>query len=435
VKRSLTATAVSNAKPRDTAYKLTDGGGLAVYITPSGTKSWRYKYRVHGKERVFVIGTYPAISLLNARKAHEAARALVCQGIDPGEDRRAKFQKNILAATNTFELVARDYVVKKSTKGDPQGRWTPAYSAKVLRMLERELFPKIGKMRIEDVDAAVLSPIIEAVAERTKVRMPHQKKVRTRTRGAASTAIDLRQKCAAIFRHAATKGIAKYDFDPTWGLRNLVSKPKVKHNSYLELDQLPQFWTDLETVAVTESVKIAIELLAMTFARTGELRNAEWSEFQTSKESKDGPHWRIPAHKMKMRREHMVPLTDHSLNLLARLKKHTGHTRYLFPNRKDVDKVMNANTINGVLYKMGYAGRLSGHGFRATASTALHELGFPSHIVESQLSHTFQNMTAASYNHAEFWPERRKMMEKWNEIARSDATNVVPIKKNTKVAK
>jgi integrase len=285
-------------------------------------------------------------------------------------------------------------------------------------------------MPIEDVGAAELSSIMESVAERKKLRMPHQKKVRTRTRGAATTAIHIRQLCRAVFRHAASKGIARYDYDPTWGLKDVVSQPTVKHHNYLELDQFQTFWSDLGNVAVSEQVKIAIELLAITFVRTAELRQAEWSEFDLVGAGKLGPHWRIPAHKMKKRREHLVPLPERALALLKSLKEISGSGLFLFPSRTREGGVMNPNTINQTLYRMGYAGKLSGHGFRGTASTALHERGFAPHLVEAQLAHWGnRDKTAASYNHALYWAERTEMMKFWADMLMSVQQNVVPFKK------
>jgi integrase len=403
---------------------------MYLFVSPTGAKSWRYKYRLLGKERTFTIGSYPELSLADARVAHEVARALVAKEIDPGEHRKAATQKKIAAAANTFEAVARDLIAKRSTKGDPEKRWTPGYAAKVTRILERELFPKVGALKITDVGAAELSPILEGVSERKKVKMPHQKKVRTRNRGAATTAIHIRQLCAAIYRHAASKGLARYDYDPTWGLKDVVSKPAVQHNKHLELDELPAFWGALDQVAAGEQVKIAIELLGLTFVRTQELRLAEWAEFDLEGKGKLGPHWRIPAYKMKKRREHLVPLSNRALQLIARLRELTGDTPYLFPNRTRSDGVMNPNTINQTLYRMGYAGKLSGHGFRATASTALNDRGFAPHLVEMQLAHWGgRDKTEASYNHALYWSERVKMMREWADMLASECSNVVPFKK------
>ncbi|ENB4190712.1 tyrosine-type recombinase/integrase [Stenotrophomonas maltophilia] len=418
MKRALTATVVSKAKAREKAYKLADGGGLHLFVSPTGSRSWRYKYRMHGKERCHTIGTYPELSLADARKGHEAARSLVKASVDPGERRRAVAQQEKAASANTFEAVCLDWILKRTSKGEAGKRWTPAYAKKVERMLARDVFPKVGAMRIGDVGAAELAPILESVAERTKVSMPHHKKVRVRTRGAATTAIHIRQICRAVFRHASARGLARFDFDPTWGLRDVVAKPAVRHNGFLHLDDIPALWSDLKGVSATTSVKIAIELLALTFVRTAELRNAEWQEFNLS-DGKLGAHWRIPPHKMKGRREHLVPLSVRAIELLSMLKEVSGSSPFLFPSRNRVGAVMNANTVNQTLYRMGYAGKLSGHGFRATASTALHELGYPPHVIEAQLAHiNGSNKTAASYNHATYWMERTEMMAHWSSLIR-----------------
>lgn len=435
---ALTDAKAKNAKAAESGpRKLTDGGGLYLYISAAGAKSWRYDFRLLGKRGTYTIGKYPEITLADARTAHALARALVENEIDPGEHRKAETQKKIAAGKNTFEAVARDFIAKRLTKGDPDRRWTQGYAKKITRMLERDVFPKVGAMRITDVTAAELSPILESVAERKKVKMKYEgqekPRVRTRSRGAAGTAVHIRQVCRAIFAHAGTRGIARYDFDPTWGLKDVVSKPAVVHNKHLQLHELPKFWNDLEAVTAAERVKIAIELLALTFVRTAELRMAERSEFELDGSN---PHWVIPVEKMKKRREHVVPLAPRAVTLVRRLIKLASEekSKWLFPNRFDPNRPMDPNTINQTLYRMGYAGKLSGHGFRGTASTALHESGFPPHVVEMQLAHWGQrDKTAASYNHALYWAERVRMMLAWSDLLYSENTNVIQFKKSTGV--
>lgn len=430
MKRLLTATAVANVKAKDKPQKIADGGGLFLAVSAAGHRAWRYKYRHAGKEQTFSIGPYPEISLAEARKAHERARALVGQKIDPGEERRATQLKTRNAAENTFEKVARDFLLKKSTKGDAAKRWTAGYTTKNERILACEVFPKLGKLKIGDIGVAQIAPILEAVAERKEVRMPHQKKVRIRDRGATTTAAQILHLCRGVLKHAAAKGLVELRSDPTWGLDELVSKPAPKHNGHLQPEEMEALWKDLEAVAASEEIKLAIELLALTFVRTAELRLAEWTEFEFDIKHKLGPHWRIPATKMKKRREHIVPLSEAVLKLLDRLKVLTGHGKYLFPNARRDEGVMNANTINQVLYRMGYAGRLSGHGFRGTASTALHERGFSPHVIEAQLAHQVdRNRTAAAYNHAVYWSDRVKMMTDWSVMAKANVGNVLPFKK------
>jgi len=440
VKRELNDTTVKHARFETLAkkrnatanvqgLKLKDGGGLYLWISRSNAKSWRYKYRLLGKEGTFTIGSYPEVSLAGARDAHEAARKLVGQGVHPGRHKKAELQKAVVAGENTFEAVARAWIAHKANPDNPR-KCSAGYATKVTRILERDVFPRVGAMKVGDVSAAELSSIMESVASRKTVKMPHQKKVRVRTRGAITTAIHIRQIARSIFAYAATKGLVAMEFDPTWALGMLISKPVVKHNSFLELEALPAFWRDLENADVSEQVRIAIKLLAATFVRTNELRQAEWTEFDlTGANPKLGPHWLVPAEKTKRRRDHAIPLSLLALQLIAKLRELTGGSRYLFPNRVDLNRAMNQNTINQALYRMGYAGKISGHGFRATASTALNENGFPSHVIEIQLAHWRKDKTEASYNHATYWAQRVEMMRFWSDILFADTSNVVPIKK------
>ncbi|MGS1120709.1 tyrosine-type recombinase/integrase [Rhodanobacter sp. UC4436_H3] len=409
--------------------KIADGGGLYLWLSAIDAKSWRYKYRLLGKEGTFTIGSYPEVSLAEARDAHELARKQVEQGINPGKHKKAELQKVIFDGGNTFEAVSRAWLAHKENPDNPS-HTSAGYVTKMKRILERDAFPKVGAMKVGDVSAAELSSIMDAVAGRKKLKMPHQKKARVRARGAFTTAIHIRQMARSIFAYAASKGMIDKGYDPTWALGDVVSRPEVQHNKYLEPEELPTFWNALAKVGANEQVKIAIKLLALTFVRTNELRNAEWKEFDlTGANAKYGPHWLIPAHKTKKRRDHAVPLSAAALQLIAELRKLTGGSRYLFPSRSDPDRPMNPNTINQVLYRMDYGGKLSGHGFRATASTALNEHGFLPHVVEMQLAHWRRDRTEASYNHAKYWPERIKLMEFWADIIMSEKTNVVPIKK------
>lgn len=409
--------------------KIADGGGLYLWLSASNAKSWRYKYRLLGKEGTFTIGGYPEVSLAEARDAHELARRQIEQGINPGKFRKAELQKVVAEGENTFETVARAWIAHKSNP-DNLRRCSAGYAIKVTRILERDVFPKVGAMKVGDVSAAELRSIMEAVASRKVFKMPHQKKARVRERGAITTAIHIRQIARSVFAYAASKGKIKKEFDPTWALGDVVGRPEVRHNKYLEPDELPALWNAVAKDGASEQVKIAIKLLAVTFVRPNELRTAEWSEFHLERTNeKLGPHWLIPAHKMKKRRDHAVPLSDLALQLLAQLRALEGGSRYLFPSRSDVNRPMNTNTINQALYRLGYAGKLSGHGFRATASTALNEHGFPPHVVEMQLAHWRRDRTEASYNHAKYWPERVKLMDFWADLAMADKTNVVSIKK------
>lgn len=428
---SLTDAKVKNAKPNEsTPRKLADGGGLYLYVSTSGGKSWRYDYRLLGKRRTYTIGQYPEVSLAHARKEHASARALVETDVDPGQNRKLEAQKAIAASKNTFRAVALSFI-EKSTDQDNPRKWVDSYAKKVRRILDRDVFPQIGEMRVGEVGPAELSSILETVAKRKNLRMPHHKKARVRERGATTTALHIKSLCSAIFVHAVSKGLVQMHFDPTWALKDVVVRPPVKHNGYLKLEDLPAFWQSLDSVAARERLKLGVELLAHTFVRTQELRLAEKCEFHLEE---DLPYWLIPAAKMKKRRDHLVPLTPQALDLVKRLISLADEEKsaFLFPNRRSKDGAMNPNTINQILYRMGYAGKFSGHGFRGTASTALHEKGYPPHVIEMQLAHWSKskgNSTAASYNHALYWAERAEMMKDWSEMLRADNSNVLPFKK------
>ncbi|MEO6967858.1 MAG: tyrosine-type recombinase/integrase [Rhodanobacteraceae bacterium] len=410
--RSLKPTAAKVAKPKSAPYKLADGGGLYLLVNPSGTKLWRYKFRLQGKEQTYSLGSYPELGLAQAREEHEKARQSVAQGVSPVLARRIRKQKQMAESANSFEAIAREWYAEVAP------RWSAYYANQVRVTLERDVFSKVGKLKLRDVTAADLRPILKSVAVRTA--LPGRK--RKRDRGAATVAILIRQWCSAIFRYGVAIGVA--DGDPAYALKGLITRPKVQHHRHLIAKELPEFLTRVDGFTGTSEVKIAIQLLLLTFVRTGELRNAEWSEVDV-----DHCLWRIPARKMKMRREHLVPLSSQSLQLIADLRQVTGTSAYLFPNQRTPRAVMSMTTVNRALERIGYGGRVSGHGFRGTASTFLNESGYSAHLIEKQLAHDKRNIVEASYNHAEYLQERIKMMQFWGDFLSSDQSNIIPIKK------
>ena len=333
-------------------------------------------------------------------------------GTSPVVARRAKKQDKLNAAINSFQAVATRWILEKSP------HWSVYYKRQVETTLKRDVYPAIGKLAIAEVTASHLRLIVKGVAGRTQP--PDGKRVRDR--GAAAVAILIRQWCSAIFRYAVAHGLVEHD--PTYAIRDLVTRPKVQHHRHLSAAELPAFLQAVRMFSGTRQVKIAIELLLHTFVRTGELRHAEWCDI-------DIPNslWRIPANKMKMAREHLVPLTARSIELLQELRGLGAGGAHLFPNQRNPTAVMSMTTINRALERLGYGGRLSGHGFRGTASTYLNESGFSSRFIEKQLAHDKKNAVEASYNHAQYLEERRKMMVFWSGIVSNQESNVVPIKK------
>ena len=386
----LTDAKIRNTKPADKPLKLTDGGGLYLEVRPTGTRLWRLRYRIDGKENVFAIGGYPEIGLADARDAREKAKPLIRQGIHPSHNRQAERLANSAANANTFEAVAREWIKKKAPS------WTPYYLRQVERFMAADVFPFVGKLPIRNVSAAHLLEILN----------------RIEGRGAATVALLVRQWSSAVFRYAVAT--LRADADPAAALKGAIHRPKVQHHKPLTRDQIAEFSKALEQYGGYRATVIALRLMLLTFVRTVELRKAEWIEFDL-----DRAEWRIPAERMKMREPHIVPLSSQAVALLRELATHTGGRRQLFPNLRNPNEYMTATTLNRALERMGFNGKdsigFSAHGFRATASTMLNEMGFRADVIERQLAHAERNKVRASYNQAEYLEERRQMMQAWAE--------------------
>lgn len=384
----LTDAKLRTTRPGPKSIKLADGGGLYLEVRPTGSKLWRYRYRVAGKENVFAIGEYPDVSLAEARAEHDKGRALVKQGIHPSHNRRAERLSNLAANANTFEAIATEWIGKKSA------RWTPYYQRQVENFLGADVFPYIGKLPIRKVTAAHLLEIIR----------------RIEGRGAATVALLVRQWSSAIFRYAVAT--LRADNDPAASLRGAIHRPKVEHHKPLSREQIEDFKKKLEQYGGFRTTVIALRLMLLTFVRTGELRKAGWIEFDL-----ENAEWRIPEERMKMREPHIVPLSNQAVALLEELRTYTGGRGLLFPNYRRPKECMTPTTLNRALERMGFNGKdsigFSAHGFRATASTILNELGYRPDVIERQLAHAERDKVRASYNHAEYLEERRSMMQEW----------------------
>ncbi|WP_270670091.1 MULTISPECIES: tyrosine-type recombinase/integrase [unclassified Aeromonas] len=384
----LTDAKIRNTKPADKPLKLTDGGGLYLEVRPTGTRLWRLRYRIDGKENVFAIGGYPEIGLADARDAREKAKPLIRQGIHPSHNRQAERLANSAANANTFEAVAREWIKKKAPS------WTPYYLRQVERFMAADVFPFVGKLPIRNVSAAHLLEILN----------------RIEGRGAATVALLVRQWSSAVFRYAVAT--LRADADPAAALKGAIHRPRVQHHKPLTRDQIAEFSKALEQYGGYRATVIALRLMLLTFVRTVELRKAEWNEFDL-----DRAEWRIPGERMKMREPHIVPLSSQAVELLRELATHTGGRRQLFPNLRNPSECMTATTLNRALERMGFNGKdsigFSAHGFRATASTMLNEMGYRADVIERQLAHAERNKVRASYNQAEYLEERRQMMQAW----------------------
>jgi integrase len=382
----LTDPACKNAKcpdgrPRE---RYTDSGGLYLEVQASGSKHWRWKYRFDGKEKRLALGSYPAVSLAQARRDRDAARGLLQAGTDPVQSKRdAKLSKQI-ALGNTFESVARSWF--ENWKGPKSER----HADYVLRRLEADVFLDLGRRPIAEITA----PQLLAMAKKIEAR------------GALDIAKRSLQTCGQIFRFAVAHGII--DRNPAADVRpSDALKPRKKAN-YARLDakELPELLRKVEAYPGSPYTRFAMKLIALTFVRTGELIAARWEEFDL-----DAAEWRIPAERMKMRTPHVVPLSRQAVDALRSLHELRGLSGLLFPGERDHEKPMSNNTILGALKRMGYAGRMTGHGWRGVASTVLHEQGFDHMHIELQLAHQERDAVSAAYNFATYLPQRRKMMQ------------------------
>ena len=375
---------VRNAKPQSKIYRLFDGGGLYLEVTPAGGKYWRYKYRFSGKEKRLALGIYPDLGLAEARERHQEARKALAKCRDPSAVKREAARQIKIKSGNTFESIAREWHQNNVTK------WTPKHGKKLLRRLEVDIFPKLGLRPIAEITS---SELLEAIRK-------------VESRGALDIAHRLLQSCGQVFAYAVITDRAERN--PTRDLRGALKPVQKKHHAFLRADDLPEFLGKLFDYDGDIQTQLAVRFLLLTFVRTGEVRGAKWGEINFDK-----AEWRIPPERMKMRDPHIVPLSIQALAILRELQARTGNNEYVFPNQQKATGCMSENTILFALYRMGYHSRATGHGFRSTASTILNENDFPPDVIERQLAHRERNEVRAAYNPAQYLKERRKMMQWW----------------------
>jgi integrase len=401
----LTEVEIRKLKSAEKPRKLFDGGGLYLLVNPNGSRWWRLKYRVDGKEKLISLGTYPTVSLKDARLRRDEARVQLSKGIDPSLQRRAKG----LAADDTFEAIAREWYKKFSHA------WVPAHGDRILRRLVRDIFPWLGSKPIATISAPQLLACLR----------------RIESRGAVETAHRALQNCGQVFRYAVATGRAERD--PSRDLRGSLPPVKERHHaSITEPTAIGALLRAIDGYQGSIVTKSALQLAPLVFVRPVELRTAEWSEIDL-----DAAEWRIPAGKMKMREKHVVPLSKQAVAILKTLEPVTSkRSIYVFPSVRSVERPMSENTVLAGLRRLGYGiGEMTGHGFRSMASTLLNEQGWHRDAIERQLAHAERDNVRAAYNYAEHLPERRRMMQAWAnylDLLRDDATKVVPIKRAKK---
>lgn len=403
----LSDVACKNAKPDTKEYKLSDGGGLNLHVMPSGSKLWRMKYRYMGKEKTLSIGPYPEIGLAQARKERDLARGMLANQQDPSVAKQEKKRLLAISASNTFEALARRWHEKNAPT------WSPKHSATILHRLECDVFPEIGKMPISDIGTPRIAALIEAVEDR----------------GAAEMARRCLQYCRAVFAYAKIHGLVQHN-PADIKASDILSATGRRHHPAMEAKDLPVFLRKLYSneARLYKPTQIAMEMMMYTFVRTGELIKARWEEFDFERKV-----WEIPASRMKMKRPHLVPLSNQVIVLLEDLKKFSGNRPYLFPGQRDPKGHMSNNALLVALKRMGYNGIHTGHGFRALAlSTIMEELGYPYEIPDVQLAHAKKGDVEAAYNRAKFIKQRTQMMQDWADYIQNVRNGELVNAKSTK---
>lgn len=377
----LTDIQIRKANPKEKPYTLNDGNGLSLLIEPNGSKGWRFRYRFAGKPKMISLGVYGQVTLAEARKKRDEAKKQLAENINPSDARKSEKIALRYATENTFYAVAMEWHSSKCST------WSDGYASEILRCFENDIFPYIGKRPIDQIAPLELLAVLQKIEKR----------------GALEQANKIRRRCGEVFRYAVITGRVKYN--PAPDLAGAMNKPETKHFPFLREDEIPDFVKALNNYQGSKITKYATQLLMLTGVRTVELRLAEWSEFDF-----DNAIWEIPKERMKKRRPHLVPLSPQVIEILNELKVITGYYPLLFPGRNDVRKPISEASINKVIEKIGYKGRLTGHGFRHMMSTILHEKGFDSAWIELQLAHVDKNSIRGIYNHALYFNNRRDML-------------------------
>lgn len=412
-------TTIRNTKATTGPIKLTDGNGLYIEVRPNGSKLWRYRYKIDGKENLFAMGGYcqPPLgeseeeakerrsgrrfTLAEARGERERCRGLVKQGIHPSHQQRTETLRRSVESASTFKAVAETWIEENERV------WSGNYTRQIKQRFVGDAYPFIGFLPIKTVTPAHVKDVLKRVEKR----------------GAPSVAKLLKTWIGGVFRYAA--GELMVETDPTWPLRNTIKAPKTQHIAHLTAKEIPPFLQAVENVQAEQVTASAVKLLWLTMVRTVELRGAECSEFDF-----EIGVWTVPAERIKMREKHMVPLQTQAIQLLQALQTMTGRGRYVFPGRKDRDQPLTHEGIRDVFNRAGYAGKFSPHGTRSTFSTYFNEAGADHDVIELILAHKDRDKIRSAYNHAKKLDQRRALLQQWADLtdAWREGVKVLPFK-------
>jgi integrase len=383
---ALTDTEIKRAKTKKKVYKISDGGGLHLVVTLTGGKLWRWKYRHEGREKLMSFGKYPEVTLAMARDRHIEARRLLANGVDPMTQRKAAKKAAKSHAETSFQTIAYLWFDHWRAEKSPQ------HVDATRRRMQANMLPLLGERPVAEIEAPELVTMVKAIE----------------ARGATDLAKRAMENAGQIFRFAIAHGYARRN--PASEIRpSDILRPSHKTNlARIDAKELPALLTAIEVYQGTHVTRLAMKLMALTFVRTSELIGARWAEFDM-----EAARWNIPPERMKMRNPHIVPLATQAIEVLETLRTLTGSSEWLFPGDRNAKKPMSNNTILQALKRMGYQGRMTGHGFRGLASTILHEQGYAHEHIELQLAHAPRNAVSAAYNHARYLEPRAKMMQGW----------------------
>ena len=387
---NLTDVACRSIAARVSTHSLSDGEGLTLVVKPNGSKLWQLRYYFAGVQKTFSIGKYPIVSLKDARTAALEARKLVSHGGDPSAQKKADRLALIQTNQNTFQVVALEWLEQR------RHEWTDAHAELTIKSLRDNVFGDLGDVPIADIDAPRLLAVLRKIEQR----------------GALEIVSRVKQRCGSVFRYGIATGRCRYN--PAADLKDALRKPVQRHYNTVARGGLPELLRDIEGYNGKPLTVFALRLISHTFVRTGELLDAEWSEFDLDKRE-----WVIPSERMKMRRPHLVPLSSQVVGWLGELRELTGMRKHLFPNRNDPQRPASHAVILRALGRMGWGGEMTGHGFRSVASTHLNEgkkkWGIHRDVIELQLAHVEKNASRAAYNFAEYLDERKEMMQRWSD--------------------
>lgn len=380
----LTELTIKSLKPSEKAYRKADAGGLCLEITPSGGKLWRWRFYYDNKEQMLALGKWPHVSLANARRLRDDAKALLSEGKHPGREKKAEKLRRATVSENTFEAVARHWMARKSNGLNAK------YAKQTMTRMEQYVFPEIGALPVSEITIPDVVRVVDKIVKH----------------GTVETAKRMKQMMGQVFRYAAQRGLCLHN--PAGDLREILPPVPEKHYPCIPIAELPDLLKAMKAYRGDRLTVGALQLMALTFVRTSELIGAKWKEIDWNREE-----WHIPKERMKMKRPHVVPLPRQALHILKDLHDITGEKEHVFHSPASKNLHLSNGVLLMALRRMGYQGRMTGHGFRTLASTILNEQGYTPDVIERQLAHQDSDKIRSAYNRAEYLLERKKMMQEY----------------------